>query len=241
MIKNIIFFLNFMNNGLISIVWVRHLIMLISWMVILDSYLIWQIISCILPPTEYSSVYASTTLGSGPAIDLQKMPLLAKKNHLLRWSSFWSWRVCKQAKLSHLEHRKAARMHWKANAPKTSHCLVRIIVQRHNWAIFLRKWARRGRYSQWRSLSERMLNELLFTPPRSCDLTPLDYDLWSAVKDKCYADKPETIDALKDNISEAIGEIQLHTIDNVLKNWIDRVGYCMASQGSHLNEIIFHY
>ena len=48
-------------------------------------------------------------------------------------------------------------------------------------------------------------------------------------------------DALKDNIREAIGEIQLHTIDKVLKNWTDRVGYCMASRGSHLSEIIFHY
>ena len=46
-------------------------------------------------------------------------------------------------------------------------------------------------------------------PSRSCDLTPLEYYLWSAVKDKCYADKPETIDALKDNIRKAIGEIQL--------------------------------
>ena len=64
---------------------------------------------------------------------------------------------------------------------------------------------------------------------------------WGAVKDKCYADKPETIDALKDNICGAIGEIQQHTIDNVLTNWTDRVGYCMASRGSHLNEIIFHY
>ena len=55
-------------------------------------------------------------------------------------------------------------------------------------------------------------------PRRSCDLTLLDYYLWGAVKDKCYADEPEIIDALKDNIPEAIGEIQLHTIDNVLKN-----------------------
>ena len=38
----------------------------------------------------------------------------------------------------------------------------------------------------------------------------------------------------KDNIRETIGEIQLLTIDNMVKNWIDRVG-------SHLNEIIFHY
>ena len=43
--------------------------------------------------------------------------------------------------------------------------------------------------------------------PRSCDLTPLDYYLWGADKDKCYADKPKTIEALKDNIREAIGEI----------------------------------
>ena len=48
--------------------------------------------------------------------------------------------------------------------------------------------------------------------------TRSDYYLGGAVKDKYYADKPETIDALKDNIREAIGEIQLHTIVNVLKN-----------------------
>ena len=46
-------------------------------------------------------------------------------------------------------------------------------------------------------------------PPWNCDLTPLDYYLWAVVKDKCYADKPEIIDTLKDNI---------HTIDHVLKN-----------------------
>ena len=39
-------------------------------------------------------------------------------------------------------------------------------------------------------------------PSRSCDLTPLDYYLWDAVKDRCYADMPDTIDALKDNIGE---------------------------------------
>ena len=46
-------------------------------------------------------------------------------------------------------------------------------------------------------------------------------------------DKPETIEVLKDNIRE----IQLEIIGNVLKNWSDRVGYCMASRVSHLNEI----
>ena len=236
-----------------------------SWMVTLSSSLIWQIISFNLPPNEYNCVYAWTTLGSGPAIDLQKMPILAQKKHLFRWSSFWSWRLCKQAKLSLLGYRKPARMHWKADASETSHCLVRILIQRHNWVIFLRKWARRGRTVNGNHYWA-MLNEFLFTkiekedigniwfqqdcttchlveadvvcPPRSCDLTPLDYYLWRAVEDKCYADKTERIDALKDNIREAIWKIQLHTIDNVLKNSTDRVGYCMVSRGSHLNEII---
>ena len=67
---------------------------------------------------------------------------------------------------------------------------------------------------------------------RAFDLTPLDYHLWGAVKDKCYADKPETIEALKDNIREAIGEIQLHTIDNVLKNWTDRVGFFRRAEAA---------
>ena len=49
-------------------------------MVTLSSCVIWQIISFILPPNEYGCVYAWTTLGSGPAINLQKMQILAKKS-----------------------------------------------------------------------------------------------------------------------------------------------------------------
>ena len=44
-------------------------------------------------------------------------------------------------------------------------------------------------------------------PPWSCELIPLHYYLWGTVKDKCYADKLETIEALKDNIREAIGKL----------------------------------
>ena len=54
--------------------------------------------------------------------------------------------------------------------------------------------------------------------------------MWCAVKGKCYAGKPGTIDALKYNIREAIGEILLkYTIDDVLKNWTDRVGWFLRA------------
>ncbi|GFX73936.1 uncharacterized protein TNCV_397471 [Trichonephila clavipes] len=34
-------------------------------------------------------------------------------------------------------------------------------------------------------------------PPRSCDLTPLDYFMWGYVKSLVYADKPQTLDHLE--------------------------------------------
>ncbi|GFS93229.1 DUF4817 domain-containing protein [Trichonephila clavipes] len=43
-------------------------------------------------------------------------------------------------------------------------------------------------------------------PPRSCDLTPLDYFLWSYVKALVYADKPQTLDHLEDNIRRVIAD-----------------------------------
>ena len=60
-------------------------------------------------------------------------------------------------------------------------------------------------------------------PQSCCRLATLEllFDavgLLFAVRDKCYADKPETIDVVADNIREAIDEIQLHTINNMLKN-----------------------
>ncbi|GFX12009.1 uncharacterized protein TNCV_2997931 [Trichonephila clavipes] len=44
-------------------------------------------------------------------------------------------------------------------------------------------------------------------PPRSCDLTPLDYFLWGYVKALVYADKPQTLDHLENNICRVIADI----------------------------------
>ena len=58
-------------------------------------------------------------------------------------------------------------------------------------------------------------------PPRRCDLT-----LFGLL-----------VDALKDNIHEATGEIQLHTIHDVLINWTD----CVGATAWPVIKIIFHY
>ncbi|GFX78011.1 aquaporin-10 [Trichonephila clavipes] len=76
-------------------------------------------------------------------------------------------------------------------------------------------------------------------PPRSCDLTPLDYFLWGYVKSLVYADKPQTLDHLEDNIRRVIADIRPQMLEKVIENWTSRLDYIRANRGSPMPEIIF--
>ncbi|GFY05824.1 putative LOC100569746 [Trichonephila clavipes] len=76
-------------------------------------------------------------------------------------------------------------------------------------------------------------------PPRSCDLTPLHYFLWGYVKSLVYADKPQTLDHLEDNIHRVIADIRPQMLEKVIENWTSRLDYIRASRGSPMTEIIF--
>ncbi|GFY08935.1 putative DD41D transposase [Trichonephila clavipes] len=76
-------------------------------------------------------------------------------------------------------------------------------------------------------------------PPRSCDLTPLDHFLWGYVKSLVYADKPQTLDHLEDNIRRVIADIRPQMLEKVIENWTSRLDYIRASRGSPMPEIIF--
>ncbi|GFU66770.1 uncharacterized protein TNCV_1233031 [Trichonephila clavipes] len=75
--------------------------------------------------------------------------------------------------------------------------------------------------------------------PRSCDLTPLDYFLWGYVKSLVYADKPQTLDHLEDNIRRVTADIRPQMLEKVIENWTSRLDYIRASRGSPMPEIIF--
>ncbi|GFV86115.1 transposable element Tcb2 transposase [Trichonephila clavipes] len=76
-------------------------------------------------------------------------------------------------------------------------------------------------------------------PPRSCDLTPLDYFLWDYVKSLLYVDKLQTLDHLEDNIRRVIADIRPQMLEKVIENWTSRLDYIRASRGSPMPEIIF--
>ncbi|GFW12545.1 uncharacterized protein TNCV_817971 [Trichonephila clavipes] len=76
-------------------------------------------------------------------------------------------------------------------------------------------------------------------PRRSCDLTPPDYFLWGYVKSLVYADKPQMLDHLEDNIRRVIADIRPQMLEKVIENWTSRLDSIRASRGSPMPEIIF--
>ena len=77
-------------------------------------------------------------------------------------------------------------------------------------------------------------------PPRSCDLTPLDYFLWGYLKSKVYINNPQTLEHLKDNIQATIDAIDPLLLREVIENFDFRMIACQQSRGGHMNDIVFH-
>ena len=150
-----------------------------------------------------------------------------KKNHLFRWSSFWCWRLCKQAKLSLTHTLKSRRTQNESlfgaglspldiigpfffeskqrEAVTVNGDRYRAILNEFLFTKIEEKdigniWFQQNgdtchtaeaTFDVWRPAFEDLIispRADVVWPPRSCDLTPLDYYLWGAVKDKCYAD-----------------------------------------------------
>ncbi|GFY13276.1 hypothetical protein TNCV_2335401 [Trichonephila clavipes] len=54
-----------------------------------------------------------------------------------------------------------------------------------------------------------------------------------------YADKPQTLDHLEDNICRFIADIRPQMLQKVIENWTSRLDYIRASRGSSMPEVIF--
>ncbi|GFV13072.1 putative transposable element [Trichonephila clavipes] len=54
-----------------------------------------------------------------------------------------------------------------------------------------------------------------------------------------YADKPQTLGHLEDNIRRVIADIRPQMLGKVIENWTSRLDYIRASRGSPMPVIIF--
>lgn len=75
-------------------------------------------------------------------------------------------------------------------------------------------------------------------PPRSCDLSSMDFFLWE--RRRMSANKPETVDRLKEKIRRVIGEIHPYLCEKVIHNFNKRITLCQSVSGGHLPDVVFY-
>lgn len=76
-------------------------------------------------------------------------------------------------------------------------------------------------------------------PPRSPDLTPMDFFLWGYLKSKVYDTNPRSIEALKENIQREMANITELTCRAVVDSFRRRLQECRDRNGLHLDDVIF--
>ena len=77
---------------------------------------------------------------------------------------------------------------------------------------------------------DRIINNGLW-PPRSPDLTPCDFYLWTTVKERVCQSNPHTFQELRDNIKLEITKISAEELKIVNENLLTRYSTCLKEEG----------
>lgn len=99
-----------------------------------------------------------------------------------------------------------------------------LVVRDHLNRSFPNRWIGRGGYILW--------------PPRSPDLTPLDYYLWGFLKDAVYANRSTTPEDLQGRIREAIARITPQVLRRVVENFRQRIQLCLQVNGGNIEHLL---
>ena len=75
-------------------------------------------------------------------------------------------------------------------------------------------------------------------PTHSPDLSLADYFFWGYLKERVYANNPQTIEALKANIRQEIRRIPLDMCDRVIRNFNVRVATVIQRRGAWIEHVI---
>lgn len=75
-------------------------------------------------------------------------------------------------------------------------------------------------------------------PPRSPDLSPLDFFLWGHLKERVFSQPVHTLRQLRTRIKAAVGSVSGSTVRRALDNLQVRSRWCVRQRGSHLETVI---
>jgi len=69
-------------------------------------------------------------------------------------------------------------------------------------------------------------------PPRSPDLTPLDFSIWGMLKDIVYGQNLRTIAELKEGIENACAHFDQEMCQKICRSVLHRARECIAANGA---------
>lgn len=75
-------------------------------------------------------------------------------------------------------------------------------------------------------------------PPRSPDLTPLDFFLWGHLKQTIYRTPVRNVDSLRQRITEACSRISRETLLRVQASTWKRILLCRQQEGGHFEQLL---
>lgn len=84
----------------------------------------------------------------------------------------------------------------------------------------------------------RGFGAIIAWPPRSPDFNPLDYFVWSHLKNHVNRRKPRGIRGLKQKISIAINQIPGVFIRNAIRGIERRIDLCIRAEGGHFEQLL---
>ena len=74
-------------------------------------------------------------------------------------------------------------------------------------------------------------------PPRSPDLTHMDYFVWGFIKSNVYVKNYHSLDDLKNSINAAFQKITEVMISSTLENFVRRLNFVVERSGGHIENI----
>ncbi|XP_066141182.1 uncharacterized protein [Euwallacea fornicatus] len=102
----------------------------------------------------------------------------------------------------------------------------------HN-AVNVRNWLNDNFPNRWIGRN----SPLIRWPPRSPDITPMDFFVWGAIKNKVYATRPRTREELCARIRETCQSITPQQLSKVLRNNRRRIEKCIREFGGLIETI----
>lgn len=102
-----------------------------------------------------------------------------------------------------------------------------------HYAVAVRQWLDNNYAHKW--IGRRGPIEW---PPRSPDLTPLDFFLWGYIKSIVFSTQCNSIEELQRRIMQACQNISKETFANVRRDFENRLYHCLANNGTHFEHLI---